>query len=579
MNAIPVARVRRRMAAGAAAALVLGLLTSMSAVGASTPAVAPTAPPVPVREIPARTLAAPGAAAAVAKAPRKTAADAPAPATTDTGPVNLSTKVDTAAAIAAKRATVTSGDARFQVLTSGVIRLEYSAGGHFVDAPTFNVLNRDFTVPPFDVTTRDGWLTVHTSAMVLQYKVGSGPFGPTNTRVLLPQKAANGTTKAPLTWTGECTFGQVCQSGAATQTGGATIARADHTGYDSLAGFVSGYGPAGSASWPVLGAPAGAAQIAVRYSNGNSASKTMSLVVNGAATQITLPATPSWNDWASVTVPATLLAGTNTIALTCGTADSCAVNIDDIAVTTPGVAAQPFTPADPLGGYIRSYDSANGTYALGTSCTADESDDTCTAAIPSTAPGLLDRSGYYLLDDSQSDVWSADGWIAPRPAASDVQDGYLFGYGQNYESALADLAKLTGPTPMLPENVFGNWFSRYYPYSAADYQNTVLPAFKANGVSLDTLSVDTDWKAPNQWDGWEFDPALFPDPAGFLSGTKAQGIATTFNIHASINDDDPKYADAQAISGNALTPAACSRPARVSGSTGARSRRPNRTSP
>ena len=77
------------------------------------------------------------------------------------------------------------------------------------------------------------------------------------------------------------------------------------------------------------------------------------------------------------------------------------MNIDDIAVSASGTARQPFTPADPLGGYIRSYDSANGTYALGTSCATGQSDATCTAAIPAMAPGVLDQSGWYLLDDTQ----------------------------------------------------------------------------------------------------------------------------------------------------------------------------------
>jgi alpha-glucosidase (family GH31 glycosyl hydrolase) len=486
-------------------------------------------------------------------------------ATSDTSPVNLSTPVDKAAAVAAHRATVVSGDARFEVLTDGVIRLEYSPTGKFVDDPTFDVLYRNFAVPRYTSSVRQGWLTLRTSSMVLRYKVGSGPFSTVNTQVQLLGKSANGTSVAAPTWTGECTFGQVCQSGASTETGAATIGEANHTGYVSAAGFISGYSAAGAdATWQVLGASAGASQITVRYSNGNTASRTMSLVVNGATTQLTLPTTPSWNDWSTLTVPASLVAGTNTVAVNCGSADSCNVNIDDISVTAPGATAQPFTPADPLGGYIRSYDSSNGTYALGTTCAAGQSDDTCTAAIPSMAAGLLDKSGWYLLDDTQADIWSSNGWIAPRPAGGDIEDGYLFGYGTDYQTALADLAKLTGPTPMLPENVFGNWFSQYYPYTTSDYENTILPDAKANGVSLDALSVDTDWKAPNQWDGWEFNPALFSDPAAFLSWATSQDLLTAFNIHASVNDEDPAYTEAQTIAGNTLTPGSCFAPSACS---------------
>ena len=97
-------------------------------------------------------------------------------------------------------------------------------------------------------------------------------------------------------------------------------------------------------------------------------------------------------------------------------------------------------------------------------------------------PGILDRAGYRLLDDSQSAVWTATAGSAPRPAGGDVQDGYLFEYGNDYQQALEDLNKLTGPSPLLPESKFGVWYSRYYPYSTSDYENTLIPAFRANHV-------------------------------------------------------------------------------------------------
>ncbi len=50
-------------------------------------------------------------------------------ATTDTSPVNLSTKIDMADGKAKQNATVVAGDARFEVLAPDVIRLEYSPDG------------------------------------------------------------------------------------------------------------------------------------------------------------------------------------------------------------------------------------------------------------------------------------------------------------------------------------------------------------------------------------------------------------------------------------------------------------------
>jgi hypothetical protein len=487
-----------------------------------------------------------------------------APATSDTSPVNLSTKIDMADGVARHGATVVAGDARFEVLTPEVIRLEYSPDGSFLNEPTFTVLDRDLPVPAYTETESNGWLQLRTSAVVLRYKLGSGAFSPQDTTLQLLHPLPGASSQVEPTWPGECTYGQSCQSTAATLGGGASIAT-DHAGNQSTAGFIAGLQDTGSsASWQVLGAAAGAADVTIRYSNyigalGGPAPRTMSLVVDGTATQVTLPATASWDDWSTVTVPATLTAGTNTVAVTCASGDDCNVNVDDIAVTAPGAAAASFQPADPLGGYLRSFDSDNGSYSASPTCASGQSGDTCSASIPSMAPGLLDESGWYLLDDTQSDVWTSDGWIAPRPAG-DIEDGYLFGYGQNYASALSDLAKLTGPAPLLPEYLFGNWLSRYYPYTTSDYENQVLPEYQANGVTLDTLSVDTDWKSPNTWDGWEWNPSLFPDPQAFLAWAQAQEIHVDLNIHSSVATDDPEYTQAQDIAGGTLQPGSCGAP-------------------
>jgi alpha-glucosidase (family GH31 glycosyl hydrolase) len=488
-----------------------------------------------------------------------------AAATSDTSPVNLSTKINMADGVARQGATVVAGDARFEVLTPDVIRLEYSPDGSFLNQPTFNILDRNLPVPAYTETESGGWLQLRTSDEVLRYRLGSGAFTPQDTTLQLLHPLPGFPSTVTPTWPGECTYGQSCQSTAATLSGGAEIAT-DHSGNQSTAGFIAGLQNTGSsASWQVLGSPAGSADVTIRYSNyisaiGGPAPRTMSLVVNGSATQVTLPATSSWDDWSTVQVPVTLEAGDNVVNVACAAGDDCNVNVDDIAVTAPGAGATlPLAPAGPLGGYMRSFDSTNGSYSASPACATGQSGDTCTASIPSMAPGLLDKSGWYLLDDTQSDVWTSDGWIAPRPAG-DVEDGYLFGYGQNYTSALEDLAKLTGPAPLLPEYLFGNWLSRYYPYTAADYEDQILPEYQANGVALDTLSADTDWKSPNQWSGWEWNPSLFPDPQAFLSWAASQAIHVTLNIHSSIATNDPELAEAQAVAGGTLQPGFCGAP-------------------
>ncbi|BCY09498.1 TIM-barrel domain-containing protein [Actinoplanes sp. L3-i22] len=198
---------------------------------------------------------------------------------------------------------------------------------------------------------------------------------------------------------------------------------------------------------------------------------------------------------------------------------------------------------EPLGGWYRGLD-----YYAGQAGPVDQL---------SLHPGLLDKRGWYLLDDTATAVRTAGDQLTARPAhAGTYQDGYLFGYGHDYPRALADLRTLTGPSVLPPEWAFGTWFSKYQAYSTADYENELLPAFKNHRVPLDSLVMDTDWKAPNQWAGWNWNPALFPDPAAFLARLRSEGVNATLNVHAAISGDDPRFAQAQATAKGKLQPSA-----------------------
>jgi hypothetical protein len=207
----------------------------------------------------------------------------------------------------------------------------------------------------------------------------------------------------------------------------------------------------------------------------------------------------------------------------------------------PGFGAQ---PANVLGGWYRGLD-----YYAGQAGPVDQL---------TLHPGMLSKDGWYLLDDTATAVRAGD-QLAARPARTGAyQDGYLFGYGHDYPRGLADLRTLTGPSVLPPAWAFGTWFSKYQAYTTDDYETRLLPAFKEHGVPLDSLVIDTDWKAPNQWAGWNWNPALFPDPPAFLAGLKSQGINATLNVHAAISGDDPRFAEAQATANGKLAPAASS---------------------
>ena len=138
-----------------------------------------------------------------------------------------------------------------------------------------------------------------------------------------------------------------------------------------------------------------------------------------------------------------------------------------------------------LGGTTRTLDEADGAVAL--------------------SPGLLSLNGITALDDSASLLLTQDEWVRPRESGNRLADGaqdlYVFGYGQDYRGALRDFFRLTGPSPLIPRALLGNWWSRYHPYSAQEYLE-LMDRFAAHGLPFSVAVIDMDWHVT------DIDPAI-----------------------------------------------------------------------
>ncbi len=578
---------------------------------------------------------------------------------------------------------VKDGQARFEVLSPTLIRLEYAGDNRFEDAGTFNAVGRNsFSEPPYATDVENGWRVIRTGKITLRYRQGSGPF--TDSNVVLDVDDGNATVHAHPSWPTQatCAFGVLCEGENAALSGGAAV-NSDHNGYTGT-GFVAGIQTKGAQfSYHVTGITSdGTYALQLRYANdrggdGQLTTRTMSVLVDGlAAGTLTLPPTGSWDTWALASLPLQLSAGAHDVTVVYGPTDTGNVNIDSLAVTTPGAAYPGSAPqscafgvvceaetgmltggahtaSDHVGyggsGFVAGLEHAGATdtisligvpaagdyavqlrYAnnrggdgqvttrtmsvsgrqislpptpdwdswstasatvhldagnnpIAVACGAS---DSCQVNVDSVAvtpvgsafplshlplggyrrsldgvggdapmtPGLLYRDGWSLLDDTASRLFDpATGTVTQRPAHQGAyQDGYLFGYGLDYQQALRDLRDLTGPAADLPRWAFGVWYSRYDAYSASDYENTLLPKFRSEGVPLDVLVTDTDWKSPDPWNGWEFSPTYFPDPQAYLTWAHQQGLHTTFNIHPSIQGADAQFAQAQATAGGTM---------------------------
>jgi alpha-glucosidase (family GH31 glycosyl hydrolase) len=150
--------------------------------------------------------------------------------------------------------------------------------------------------------------------------------------------------------------------------------------------------------------------------------------------------------------------------------------------------------------------------------------------------GIASRRGYAVLDDSLSFVFGDDGWVAPRDG--NRLDLYVFAYGRDFQGALEAFYALSGPQPVLPRWALGNWWSRYYPYTAADYL-ALFDRFDAENLPFSVAVLDMDWhpvatidpRYGSGWTGYSWNRELFPDPKAFLSQLHERGLRVTLNVH------------------------------------------------
>jgi alpha-glucosidase (family GH31 glycosyl hydrolase) len=177
------------------------------------------------------------------------------------------------------------------------------------------------------------------------------------------------------------------------------------------------------------------------------------------------------------------------------------------------------------------YGMENNSNLMGTVRTLDEAD----GAVPLN-PGLIARTGWSIVDDSHSLVFSEEGWLETRNPSLQTEDFYFFGYGHAYTDCIRDFQTLSGAAPILPRFALGNWWSRYWPYHQ-DELISLMREFRKHKVPLSVCIVDMDWhivetgNESSGWTGYTWNPALFPEPQRFLDEIDDLGLETALNLH------------------------------------------------
>ena len=171
-------------------------------------------------------------------------------------------------------------------------------------------------------------------------------------------------------------------------------------------------------------------------------------------------------------------------------------------------------------------------------------------------PAVISRAGVAVIDDSASMALTDDGFVEPRKPCTDL---YFFGYGHRYLEALNDFYHLCGKTPLLPRFALGNWWSRYYRYTEAEYMK-LMDRFTAVELPFSVAVIDMDWhlvddvdpKYGSGWTGYTWNKNFFPDPGRFLAWLHQKNMKVTLNVHPAdgiraFEEIYPKMAEAMGV--------------------------------
>jgi unsaturated rhamnogalacturonyl hydrolase len=161
----------------------------------------------------------------------------------------------------------------------------------------------------------------------------------------------------------------------------------NHAGFTGT-GFVNLTNAVGS--FLELSVPAsadGTVTLSFRYSNGTTADRPMTITVNGAvvASALSFPSTSVWTTWATASVTAPFVAGSNTVRATSNTSDG-GPNLDSLTVDDGVITPPSSTPPTSPGG---------------TDWSVKMVDSTTARFTPSTLGGWGYTEGLYLFGQYQ----------------------------------------------------------------------------------------------------------------------------------------------------------------------------------
>ncbi|MDR0553404.1 MAG: alpha-xylosidase [Treponema sp.] len=142
---------------------------------------------------------------------------------------------------------------------------------------------------------------------------------------------------------------------------------------------------------------------------------------------------------------------------------------------------------------------------------------------------------FYLSDNGYGVLVNDTGKVSFEVAAEKVErvqfsvpgeqlEYYLFG-GEDPASALKTYTAFMGKPALPPAWSFGLWLTTSF---TTDYDektvNSFIDGMKERDIPLHVFHFDCFWMKGNHWCNFEWDTAVFPDPAGMLKRLHEKGL-------------------------------------------------------
>jgi len=203
-------------------------------------------------------------------------------------------------------------------------------------------------------------------------------------------------------------------------------------------------------------------------------------------------------------------------------------------------------------------------------------------AVGDLVYGLGERFGPLVKNGQAVDIWNADGGTGSEQAYKNVPFAltnagygvfvndpgkvsfevaaeavsrfqfsvpgqsmeYFVIYGPSPKDILRRYTALTGRPARLPAWSFGLWLSTSF---TTDYDEATVTSFidgmAERGLPLSVFHFDSFWMREFRWCDFEWNPRVFPDPAGMLARLKARGLRICVWINPYIAQASPLFAE------------------------------------